>query len=65
MENYYEGTGQVDGNTMVKEYNDKKPFTVIIIIGITLVGLALLTGLCYSITVIVLNIFNLITKYIL
>ena len=63
MEYYYEESG--GGNTMVKEYNDKKPFTVIVIIGITLVGLALLTGLCYSITVIVLNIFNLITKYIL
>lgn len=46
----------------MKTFNDKKPFTTIILIGITVIGLALLTGLCYSIAVIILNLINLITK---
>lgn len=52
----------VDENTMIKEYNDHKAFTGVILVAIFLGGLTLLTGVIYAITVIVLNLFTLIVK---
>jgi uncharacterized protein (DUF983 family) len=62
MKNYYEGTEKVDGNMLVKEYNDKKAFTGVVLVGIIITGLILFVGVIYAITVIVCNSFELISK---
>lgn len=62
MEYHYEEAEKGDGNTMVKEYNDRKPFTVVILIVMFLTRLTLLCAICYSVAVVVMNIFNLFIK---
>lgn len=67
MENYhYDGEGYLieptDGNTMIKEYNDRKAFTGCVLAGVVLVGLTLLTAVIYAVSVIMMNLIELITR---
>jgi hypothetical protein len=60
MDNYhFDGEGQLidptDEKTIIKEYNDKKPLTFVILMGCVLVGLLVLCGVCYAVATIILN----------
>lgn len=70
MENYsYDREGCLDQSSdsdretmMVKEYNDRKAFTGIVLVGIIISGLIFFVGVIYALTIVVCNSFDLISK---
>jgi hypothetical protein len=60
MDNYhFDGEGQLidptDENSIIKEYNDRKPLTFIILVGCVLVALLVLCGMICAVSTIILN----------
>ena len=68
MDNYHsDGEGYLteptDENSMVKEYNDNKAFTGVILVGVALGALLFLSALCYSVATVTMYIIDSVSKH--